>query len=329
MVLHLDAQLAATWGFALGRPVDAAARPLALIGPAHRDRFVEHARQVQRDGLGARLVCDVALDGELRTYEFRIERLDDGIAAVGFDVTASRLAELTLREADRRKDEFLATLSHELRNPLTPLRAALDVAKLSGEDPAKLQHSLGIMDRQVAHLVQLVDELLDLSRITQGKIELERRAIDPASVVDEALESTAPLVAEMRHTLSVDVERGHAVLADRGRLVQVLVNLITNAAKYTREGGHIAVALARVPGRDAIVVRVRDDGAGIPPEILPHVFDLFVQSRDARGRSRGGLGIGLNLVRRLVELHGGAVSASSPGLGHGSEFAIELPLIAA
>jgi signal transduction histidine kinase len=232
-------------------------------------------------------------------------------------------------DANRRKDEFLATLSHELRNPLTPLKIALDVAKLAGNDPERLEHSRAIMERQVAQLTKLVDDLLDVSRITQGKIALDRVVLEPAAIVEAALEATRELIQQHRHRLSVELPSVPCrVLGDHVRLTQVLTNLLSNAAKYTRDGGELALLVDADPPRGVLRIRVRDNGDGIPAEILPTIFEIFVQGRDPNGRPHGGLGVGLNLVRRLVELHGGTVSASSDGPGRGSEFTVELPLAA-
>jgi two-component system, chemotaxis family, CheB/CheR fusion protein len=332
LVVSLDDQLHATWGYLLGKELElrepGAPSFLQLLAPQTADRFTAIARQVLRDRAGQRAELDLTIQGEVRTYDFRIERDELGVNAVGFDITPSKLAEVALRDADRRKDEFLATLSHELRNPLTPLKVALDVAKLAGGDPPQLERSLGIMDRQVAQLAQLVDELLDLSRITQGKIEIERTAVDPVRVVEAALEATRPLFQQRDQKIEIELPVPSCrVLGDQGRLTQVLINLMTNAAKYTPRGGHIELALVVDRTRDVLAIRVRDDGDGITPELLPQIFEIFVQSRDAGGRSLGGLGVGLNLVRRLVELHGGSVSATSAGPGQGSEFVVELPLV--
>jgi signal transduction histidine kinase len=183
------------------------------------------------------------------------------------------------------------------------------------------------MERQVAQLSQLVDDLLDLSRITQGKIEIQRVPVDPARVVEAALEATRSLFQERGHHLVVELPKVPCrVRGDQSRLTQVLTNLLNNSAKYTPGGGHIELRLEAERSRGMLSIRLRDDGEGIPPEMLPKIFDIFVQSRDPAGRAHGGLGIGLNLVRRLVELHGGSVSAVSPGPGRGSEFIVELPL---
>jgi signal transduction histidine kinase len=257
-----------------------------------------------------------------------VERTATGIDAVGFDITPSKHAEAVLLEADRRKDQFLATLSHELRNPLTPLKLALDVARISGGDQTRLAQARGIMERQVAQLGQLVDDLLDLSRITQGKIQIDRVPVEAAEVIESALEATRPLIQQRHHRLTVELPEVTArVLGDHTRLTQVLTNLLNNAAKYTPEGGQVGLRADIDAVRSRLRIRVRDDGDGIAPDMLPTIFDIFVQGRDAEGRAHGGLGIGLNLVRRLVELHDGVVSATSAGPGHGSEFMIELPLM--
>lgn len=329
VALNLGADLRVTWGYAFGTVnQEEPARLLGMFAPGHADRFAAIARGVLARREGQRVELELAGGGRPRTYDFRIEPTGDGVAAVGFDITPSKDAEASLREADRRKDEFLAMLSHELRNPLTPLKVALDVARLAEGDPSQQAQSLAIMERQVAQLSQLVDELLDLSRITQGKIRLDRAALDPAVIVEESLEATRPLLHERGHRLDVHLpETPVRLYGDHRRLVQVLTNLLANAAKYTPEGGQIDLALDPDPARGVVAVRVRDNGIGIPAELLPRIFDLFVQGRDAPPHSRGGLGVGLNLVRRIVELHGGTVRASSAGDRRGSELVVELPTV--
>jgi len=324
VALSLDATQRVRWAFALGTEQEPS-RMLEMFAPGHADRFITIVRHVVASRAGQRAELDLAVDGRPRTYDFRIEPSSDGVAAVGFDITPSKLAETGLLEADRRKDEFLATLSHELRNPLTPLTVALEVARRAENDPEQRARARAIMERQVALLTQLVDELLDLSRITQGKMQIERVPLDPGGIVEAALETTRPLVQEHGHRLVVRMpEPLPRVLGDHRRLVQVLTNLLTNAVKYTPDGGVIELELEPEPGRGVLVIRVRDNGIGIPPDVLPHVFDIFVQSRDSLGRAQGGLGIGLNLVRRLVELHGGRARVVSAGENKGSEFTIEL-----
>jgi signal transduction histidine kinase len=256
----------------------------------------------------------------------------DGVTV---DVTAQKLEEERLarvalenaqlneqlREHDRRKDEFLATLAHELRNPLAPIRTGL---YLLGQSPAPAQaaRTRAMMERQLAHLVRLVDDLLDLSRVTLGKIELRRERLDLRTVIDSSLETTRSLLDAAGHELSVQLpERPLLLDLDPARMSQVFANLVNNAVKYTPRGGRIAITVEEESA--TLAVRIRDTGVGIPPEMLPRVFEMFTQL----GGSQGGLGIGLTLVRRLVELHGGTVEAASAGAGHGSTFTVRLPLL--
>ncbi len=233
-----------------------------------------------------------------------------------------------VRDAERRKDEILATLSHELRNPLTPLKVALDVARLAKDDPEKVAQSHAIMERQVRAITDLVDGLLDLTGVTQGKIELARVPVEPALLVEAVLEATRPLVSEQRHQVSVSLPaETRRVLGDVRRLTQVLTNVVNNAAKYTPPDGHIQIDVRDDNARNMLVFSITDNGIGIDPGLLPRIFDIFVQARDEEQRARGGLGIGLNVVRRLVELHGGRVEARSAGVNRGSTFVIELPSI--
>jgi PAS domain S-box-containing protein len=227
--------------------------------------------------------------------------------------------------AGRAKDEFLAMLGHELRNPLAPIRTALQLMRLRGETSAMPERAA--IERQVAHLVRLVDDLLDVSRITRGRVTLEKRPIEVSEVIAKAIEMSRPLVEERKHNLTVSVpQQGLAVNADLDRLAQVFANLLTNAAKYTDPCGTIAVSARRE--MDRAVVSVRDNGNGIPADLLPHVFDLFSQGSQTLERSEGGLGIGLSIVRSLVAAHDGVVTAHSDGRGNGSEFIVSLPLVA-
>ncbi len=230
-----------------------------------------------------------------------------------------------LQQADRRKDEFLATLAHELRNPLAPIRNSLQILKMPRVDAAMAERTREMMERQVQHLVRLVDDLLDVSRVMRGKIVLRKERIELASVVARAVETTQPLIAAQDHELKVLLPRESLpVEADPVRLVQVVGNLLTNAAKYTERGGEIQLTVQRERGQ--VLLRVRDSGIGIALELLPRVFDLFVQGDHTANRAQGGLGIGLTLVKNLVEMHHGTVEAHSAGLGHGSEFVVRLPL---
>jgi signal transduction histidine kinase len=233
-----------------------------------------------------------------------------------------------LENADRQRNEFLSMLAHELRNPLAPIRSAVDVLRMCRGQDEDVVWAQNVIDRQVVHLVKLVDELLDVSRITRGKIKLERQTIDLAEVVRAAVETSQPLIVADRHQLHVSLPPGSIwVDADAARLSQVLSNLLNNAAKYTPQGGEIWLT-AGCEGEDA-VIRVRDNGVGIPPEMLARVFDLFQQVDRSLDRSQGGLGIGLTLARRLVEMHGGQIEATSAGPGTGSEFSVRLPLVPA
>jgi PAS domain S-box-containing protein len=230
-----------------------------------------------------------------------------------------------LRDTDRRKDEFLATLAHELRNPLAPIRNALQILKMPRVDQATVQRSREMMERQVHHLVRLVDDLLDVSRVMRGKIELRRERVELATVVARAVETVQPLVDTQGHELSVRISPESLLIdGDPVRLAQVVGNLLTNAAKYTEPGGRIGLTAER--DGDVAVLRVRDNGIGIAPQMLPRIFELFVQVDHASTKAQGGLGIGLTLVKNLVEMHNGFVQARSEGLGQGSEFVVRLPL---
>jgi PAS domain S-box-containing protein len=253
----------------------------------------------------------------------------EGVFAIASDVTEQVLARNQvnqLREAaeaaNRAKDEFLAMLGHELRNPLSPILTALQLMRLRGTEGSERERT--VIERQVTHLTRLVDDLLDVSRIARGKVQLKEELLELAEVVAKAVEMTSPLLEQRTHTLDLDVPRsGLPLRGDATRLSQVITNLLTNAAKYTAAGGHITVRATEEQGQ--VVLRVRDTGIGIAPDVLPHVFDLFVQGRQALDRSQGGLGLGLTIVRNLVEHHGGSVSAYSQGRGAGSEFVVRLP----
>jgi PAS domain S-box-containing protein len=234
----------------------------------------------------------------------------------------------SLREADRLKDEFLAMLAHELRNPLAPIRNALHIMKQPAANGAVLGQSRDMAERQVQHMARLLDDLLDVSRISRGKIELRKDLLDLASVLNRTAEAVRPLIEERGHEFSIALPAGPLrVEGDATRLEQVMTNLLNNAAKYTDPGGRIALSASREGSE--IVLRVKDTGIGIAPDMLPRVFDLFVQAERRLDRSQGGVGIGLTLVRKLVELHGGSVEARSEGHGRGSEFVVRLPAPAA
>lgn len=233
-------------------------------------------------------------------------------------------SETALRDANRRKDEFLAMLGHELRNPLAPIRNAVHVMRKLEPEERRLGWARDIIDRQVDHLSRLVDDLLDVSRIVQGKISLHPTTLDLATVIDQAVEASRPLIEARNHDLLITLPGHHVqVRGDRVRLAQVVSNLLNNAAKYTDVGGKIWLAVEASDRR--VSIRVRDNGVGIAEELLPHVFDLFNQAEQSLGSAQGGLGIGLTLVKRLVEMHGGNVEVHSEGPGQGSEFSIHLP----
>ncbi|WP_435017756.1 response regulator [Tundrisphaera sp. TA3] len=329
---------------------DAIGEAICLLDPSGRlVRSNRAADEILGQGPGALLgsplremVADPAAAGDLRIGDrwFRVgvhPILDDedttaGVVCILTDITERRRLEDELRrraddlaEADRRKDEFLAMLAHELRNPLAPILNAFEVmrAETGGEDALAPIRQVG--ERQVRHLARLVDDLLDVSRISSSKIQLRLQPLDLLDVVDRVIETIRPAIEGRGHSFLVRPCPGPLPMrGDATRLEQILTNLLNNASKYTEPPGRIEISVGVTD--DQAVVRVKDSGMGIPPEMLTRVFDLFAQADRALDRSQGGLGIGLTLVRRLVELHGGSVSASSPGLGRGSEFAVCLPL---
>jgi PAS domain S-box-containing protein len=250
----------------------------------------------------------------------------DGWVAVVLDIHERKQFEQTIQEADRRKDEFLATLSHELRNPLAPIRSAVEVLKARELDDPDLAASRDVIDRQVQQMARLLDDLLDVSRITRGKFELRKEALDLAAVINVAVETSRPLIEAGGHELILTHPPAPIRLeADPLRLAQVFANLLNNAAKYTNPGGRIELAVVR-EGSD-VVASVKDNGMGISAEMLPHIFEIFSQATAAVARSQGGLGIGLALIKGLVELHGGSIEVRSAGPGRGSEFLVRLPVV--
>jgi PAS domain S-box-containing protein len=267
---------------------------------------VSDRRAYERELLAARKTAEAALEAR-RAADLQLQALN---------------AQLSM--ADRRKDEFLATLSHELRNPLAPMRSALDMLKLKSENSPDTPLLLAV-DRQLHHLTRLVDDLMEISRITQGRMQLRRAPVELGAVVRGAVQDMMPTMEAAHHTLRLTAAAGPTVVdGDATRLSQVVLNLLANAAKYTPDGGLVELTLACEAGQAAITVR--DSGIGIPLEALGTVFDMFSQLEPALERSRGGLGIGLALVRSIVELHGGSIRADSAGPGHGSTFTVLLPL---
>lgn len=242
------------------------------------------------------------------------------------DITERQRMEQMLKESEQRKDEFLAILAHELRNPLAPIRNGLHLLQKKALSDPFVQSTLQMMDRQMSHMVRLVDDLLDVSRIGRGKLELRRRPLHLSDVLENAVESVRSIIESQSHRLTVDVrDPTMHVDGDLDRLTQVFANLLSNSAKYSDRGGQVAIVAERIDA--TAVVTVRDDGIGIPRDALPSVFDMFAQIRSHEGRADGGLGIGLALVRNLVELHQGTVVADSEGPGCGSVFTVKLPLI--
>jgi signal transduction histidine kinase/CheY-like chemotaxis protein len=233
-----------------------------------------------------------------------------------------------LRQADRRKDEFLATLAHELRNPLAPLSNALELWRFAKNNPQQLDELRGMMQRQVRHMTRLIDDLLDVSRISRGKISLRTERVELRSLANTALESAKPVIAANNHRLEISLPEDPVfVHGDAARISQVIGNVLNNAVKYTPEGGQIWLSVAREG--DKACISVRDTGCGIPSDHLSNIFEMFQQVDQTLDRSQGGLGIGLTLAKRLVEMHGGTIEAKSDGPGQGSEFLIKLPAIAA
>jgi len=282
-------------------------------------RFEDEGWRIRKDG--TRFWANVIItplytpEGDLR-----------GFTKVTRDMTQRKRIE-ALELAERRMTEFLAMLSHELRNPLTPIRNAVYLMQLLQIDDPELKWARDVIDRQVSQMTRLIDDLLEVSRVTHGNIRLQRTRVDMADVIMRAVESSRPLIDKHRHQLELNVPATPLVVdGDMTRLTQVVVNLLNNAAKYTPEGGRIALTVE--DHHTKAVIRVRDTGTGIAPEFLKKIFDLFTQGERTLDRSEGGLGIGLTLVRQLVEMHHGTVEAFSDGIGKGSEFVVELPLAA-
>ena len=314
--------------------------PRAFLGKTNRelgmppdvcDLWENALAAVFTSGAPRSLDFDFTTPAGRRHYVARLvpEFADDGrvefVLGVARDMTDHKRHEETLKEQDRRKDEFLATLAHELRNPLSPLQNGLQLLRLTGHDPAAAARTRDMMERQLGHLVRLVDDLLDISRVSRGKITLRRERMTVQEAIAAALEACRPTLDDRRHALVVDApDEPLAVDGDRTRLVQVVSNLVTNAAKYSEPGGTITVAAHR--DGDEAVVTVTDTGVGIAPALLPTLWDMFTQVRDTLDKAQGGLGIGLSLVKKLAEMHGGSVAADSPGPGRGSTFTVRLPL---
>jgi PAS domain S-box-containing protein len=314
------------------------------------DRFCGSFKLFAADGTPiAHEQCWMALalrtDSEYNGHEIVIERPDGshvtalahanpvrdesgrllGGVNVLVDISDRKRAEDALKEADRSKNEFLATLAHELRNPLAPIRNALHLMSLKGGPPPEQQWALDVIERQMQQMTRLIDDLLDIARITVNKLELRQERIEVGEVLNAAVATSRPLIETAGHELAISAPGEPLFLdGDLTRLAQVVSNLLNNAAKYTERGGCIRLAVER-QGSD-VVISVRDTGIGIPAEALPRIFEMFTQVDRSMERSQGGLGIGLTLVKRLVDLHGGSITAQSDGAGKGSEFTVRLPL---
>jgi PAS domain S-box-containing protein len=333
-------------------------RPAALLYE-HESAWLDIWRSVSAGTASAR-PSEVRVrlkDGTLRYFEISAARWKDGsrtlVTAILRDVNDRRDAEIALRESesrsranakalaelnevleqkskalsemDRRKDEFLATLAHELRNPLAPLRNGLQLLKLAKDDVGLVERTRHMMDLQLGQMVRLIDDLLDVGRITNDRIGLNRERTTLDKVIRQAIETSSPLILAQQHELTIDLpSRDIGLDADVVRLTQVFANLLNNAAKYTPRNGKISVTAEEQGG--SVTVRISDNGIGIPPELLPKVFDLFMQVDKTLERAQGGLGIGLSLVKRLIEMHEGTVEAQSQGVGHGSVFVVRLPI---
>jgi signal transduction histidine kinase len=256
------------------------------------------------------------------------ESLEAANAQLRLEIGERRRAEQGLTEAARRKDEFISILAHELRNPLAAIQSGVELMRLANISEEKSAWARGLLERQVQHLMRLIEDLLDVSRVTSGRVRLQAEIMDLKTAITQSVDATQPLIDSRRHDLSLELPaQPMHVHADAVRLTQVFGNLLTNAAKYMEEGGRIHVSAAAAPGpAPRAIVRIRDEGPGLPAEMLESVFDLFTQAESASGRTQSGLGIGLALVRSLVQLHGGSVRATSNGPGHGCEFIVELPL---
>ncbi len=312
---------------------EAIGRPITMLIPP--ERYGEEVDLLKRLSRGERIdhleTVRVAKDGRRIDISLTVSPVLSvdgtiiGASKVARDITQRKQSDAALRDADRRKDEFLATLAHELRNPLAPIRNSLHILRMTACNDPTADRVCEMMERQVNHMVRLVDDLMEVSRITRGTIELRKEETDLATTLLSALETSRPLIAAADHQLAITIPQEPIPLfGDAVRLSQLFANLLNNAAKYTDHGGQIWLT-ARQEG-DEVVVSVRDNGVGIAAPMLPKVFEMFVQADRSANRSQGGLGIGLTLVKRLAELHEGTVSVRSEGPGQGSEFVVRLPV---
>ncbi len=309
--------------------IDAVGKCMREMVPTHEEHWFSTYAHVAATGESTRFENRAqGLNRWYDVYAFRVGKPEDRHVAVLFnDISQRKKVEEERQEADKRKDEFLAILAHELRNPLAPLRNGLEILKLAGNtgDGELLNRACTMMERQVSHMVSLVDDLLDANRISRGLITISRRRVDVADIIRHSVESAEHAIRQHEHELTVQLpSREVYVEADAVRLTQAVTNLLVNAAKYTEPGGRIALAVKRDDA--AVSIAITDNGAGIPPHMLDRIFDLFAQVEVAPHQPSRGLGIGLTIVKQLVEMHGGTVTAQSEGVGKGSRFTITLPL---
>jgi signal transduction histidine kinase len=293
--------------------------------PGFEQRWIDNYGNVALTGQPFRVIDEApSMSRWFDVYAFRLAGGKNKVGALFRDITERKRAEQQLTEADQRKDEFLAMLAHELRNPLAPIGAAAALLRFASTNQERVRHASEVIGRQVSHMTALIDDLLDVSRVTRGLVALENSIIDVREVIDEAFEQVTPLVATRRQHLTCQMlPEPLLVDGDAKRLVQVLSNILNNASKYTADKGHIVVNATAT--NTNVIVEVRDDGIGMAPDLTYRVFDLFTQAERTSDRSAGGLGLGLALVKSLVELHHGVVVCSSPGLGKGSTFRVSLP----
>jgi PAS domain S-box-containing protein len=331
-ILYISPAYERVWGRTCQSLYDEPRSFIEAVHPDDKERV--QAAAVERQSRGEstdeeyRIVTPEGSVRWIRNRAFPVKDAEGQVfrmAGIAEDITEKKRAEEALKQADRRKDEFLATLAHELRNPLAPICNAVELIQFAEGNPSAVEEARTVLKRQLGHLVRLVDDLLEISRITSGKLQLRKERIEFAAAVHSAVEATRPLVAAAGHELTISLPPEPIYLdADSTRLAQILSNLLNNAAKYAEKGGHIWLTAERQG--DSVTVSVRDTGIGIAAEHLAHIFEMFSQALPALERSQGGLGIGLALVRGLVELHGGTIEAQSDGPGQGSEFTIRLPV---
>ncbi len=320
-----------------GRPLEEVFR---IINEQTRQVVLNPVKRVLAEGRIVGLANHtllIAKDGTERPIDDSAAPIQDaegtirGVVLIFRDISEQKQLQRQLQEADRRKDEFLAILAHELRNPLAPIRNALQVLRLAGDNKAAIEQARPVIERQLQQMVRLVDDLMDVSRVARNKVQLRKDRIELARVVRHALETSRPLIEEAGQELTVTLpDKPIHVDADESRLAQVFANLLNNSAKYTERGGRIALTVELASGgcqsADEVIVRVKDSGVGIPADQLPFIFEMFAQVDQSLERSQGGLGIGLTLVKRLTEMHGGTVEVHSEGANKGSEFIVHLPV---